>query len=583
MRRSHTPKRWRILPDDMQAEAQLQIELGVHPVIARLLVQRGLTTPAAADAFLHPTLDRLHDPFLLPDAEAACERLKRALAEKERILVHGDYDGDGVTSAALWTRFLRSLGGNVDVFVPHRKRDGYDIRVPIIEQAKQEGVTLIVTTDCGIQRVDEVEHARQYGIDVIITDHHTPNASGELPRAVAVVNPHRKDSRYPFPNLAGVGVAFKLCEALTRHLGHKPEQFRRGFLDLATIGTVTDVMPLLDENRVIVKHGLESLAQTKKPGLRALIDVSGYSAEGKPLNTRAIGFGIGPRLNAASRIDDAKLALDLLLTRDEAEAHALARRLNECNIQRQDEQARILEEALALAAQQDIVEARCLVLHGAGWSGSIVGIVANKIVERFHRPCVMIALDEATGAGRGSARSIHAFNIFDAIDSCRDLLIEYGGHAHAAGLSIEGANVADFAAQMNRLAGSLLSEEDLQPSLEAAQEVAPSEITPDLLCQLETLAPFGHNNDPPFFVSRSVPILESQRIGKEGQHLKLLLKADGLNGRDLVETLWWHHGEMADALEAGLSVDVCYRPEFNIWNGRRKIQFVVEDLQPAEW
>src|SRR5262245_7886518 len=238
MRRPPTPKRWRMLPEDMQAEALLTIELGVHPIMARMLVQRGLDTPEKADSFLNPSLDHLHDPFLLPDVEAACERLKQALHTKEKILVHGDYDGDGVTSAALWTRCLRSLGGNVDVHVPHRKRDGYDIRVPIIEQARQEGVSLIVTTDCGIQRVDEVDHARQYGIDVLITDHHTPNADGSLPKAVAVVNPHRKDSRYPFPNLAGVGVAFKMGEALTRYLGHKPDAFRRGFLDLAAIGTV---------------------------------------------------------------------------------------------------------------------------------------------------------------------------------------------------------------------------------------------------------------------------------------------------------------------------------------------------------
>jgi single-stranded-DNA-specific exonuclease len=581
MRRPLTPKHWRILPGDIQAEAKLQIELGVHPVVARLLVQRGLTTPEAADLFLNPTLDRLHDPFLLPDVEPACERLKQALAKKERILVHGDYDGDGVTSAALWTRTLRSLGADVDVFVPHRKRDGYDIRTPIIEQARQEGVTLIVTTDCGIQRVEEVEHARQAGIDVIITDHHTPNASGELPKAVAVINPHRADSRYPFPDLAGVGVAFKVCEALTRTLGHNPNAFRRGFLDLAAIGTVTDVMPLLDENRIIVTHGLEALQNTKKPGLRALIDAAGYAD--KPLDARAIGFGIGPRLNSASRIDETQLALDLLLTKDEDEAHRLARRLNELNTLRKEEQDRIFEEALAQVAQQDVSEARCLVVSGTGWASGIIGIVASKIVERFHRPCVMIALDAATGKGRGSARSIHAFHILDAIHSCRSLLDEYGGHAHAAGLAIAGEKVEDFAAQMNRIAGSVLSDEDLAPSLDAAMELDPSEICTELLLQIGAMAPFGHGNHEPHFVSRGVPMLEAIRMGAEKQHLRLTLKADGLNGRDSAQAPWWHRGELADVLEPGTTLDICYRPQFNIWNGRRSIQFIIEDLRPPEW
>ncbi|HLV78779.1 MAG TPA: single-stranded-DNA-specific exonuclease RecJ, partial [Chthonomonadaceae bacterium] len=574
-------KRWRVLPGDIQAEAQLQIELGAHPIMARLLVQRGLTTPEAADAFLNPSLDRLHDPFLLPDAEAACARLKQALAQNEKILVHGDYDGDGVTSAALWTRCLRALGANVDVFVPHRGRDGYDMRKPFIERAKEEGVTLIVTTDCGIQRVDEVEQARQYGIDVIITDHHTPNSSGELPQAVAVVNPQRADSRYPFRHLAGVGVAFKLCEALTRYLGKNVDGYRRGFLDLAAIGTITDVMPLVDENRIIVKYGLEALEKTKKPGLQALIEVAGYA--GKPLDTRAIGFGLGPRINSASRIDETQLALDLLLTKDEAHGQHLARRLNELNAQRKEIQDRIFEEAMAQVALQDSQEARCLVISSDGWAGSVIGIVASKIVERAHRPCVMIALDTATGTGRGSARSIHAFNIFDAIHACRDLLIEYGGHAHAAGLSIECAHVEDFAAQMKRLAKSLLTEDDCVPTVEASSEIGPSEINPQLLNQIASLAPFGNDNQEPLFISRSVPALNVERMGKEGQHLRMTLRAEGLNGKDSVQAPWFWHGDVADALESGSSLDVCYKPQFNDWNGRRSIQFMIEDIQPPEW
>jgi len=573
-----TPKRWSLLPEDIQAEARLQIELGVHPITARLLVQRGLTTPEAADRFLNPTLDRLYDPMLLPDAEAACARLKIALANKEKILVHGDYDGDGLTSSALWTRLLRSLGGNVDVFVPHRKRDGYDMRIPIIEQAKQEGVTLIVTTDCGIQRVDEVEHAREAGIDVIITDHHTPGAI--LPRAVAVVNPQRKDSQYPFRHLAGVGVAFKMGEALTRYLGHGVNGFRRAYLDLAAIGTVTDVMPLLDENRILVKHGLEHLQETKKPGLRALIDVCGYAD--KKLDTRSIGFGIGPRLNSASRIDETKIALDLLMTKDEDEAISLARRLNELNQQRRDEQDKVFEEAMEQVVRQDMTEAKCLVVSG-NWRGGIIGIVASKIVDRFHRPCVVIGTDDTTGLGRGSARSITAFNMFDAVNACTALLEEYGGHAHAAGMSIRTENIVDFAAQMNHLAGVALSDEDILPTLEVAVELSPAEISSDLLNQVAAMEPFGNGNPEPLFVSRSVPVMEVMRMGNEKQHLRLTLRADGLNGRDSVQSPWFFRGELAEMLETVPSLDICYKPQFNDWNGRRSIQFLLEDIKPPEW
>lgn len=578
MRRPLTPKRWSLLPEDIQAEARLQIELGVHPITARLLVQRGLTTPEAADRFLNPTLDRLYDPMLLPDAEAACARLKIALANKEKILVHGDYDGDGLTSSALWTRLLRSLGGNVDVFVPHRKRDGYDMRIPIIEQAKQEGVTLIVTTDCGIQRVDEVEHAREAGIDVIITDHHTPGAI--LPKAVAVVNPQRKDSQYPFRHLAGVGVAFKMGEALTRYLGHGVNGFRRAYLDLAAIGTVTDVMPLLDENRILVKHGLEHLQETKKPGLRALIDVCGYAD--KKLDTRSIGFGIGPRLNSASRIDETKIALDLLMTKDEDEAISLARRLNELNQQRRDEQDKVFEEAMEQVVRQDMTEAKCLVVSG-NWRGGIIGIVASKIVDRFHRPCVVIGTDDTTGLGRGSARSITAFNMFDAVNACTALLEEYGGHAHAAGMSIRTENIVDFAAQMNHLAGVALSDEDILPTLEVAVELSPAEISSDLLNQVAAMEPFGNGNPEPLFVSRSVPVMEVMRMGNEKQHLRLTLRADGLNGRDSVQSPWFFRGELAEMLETVPSLDICYKPQFNDWNGRRSIQFLLEDIKPPEW
>lgn len=580
MRRTHQSKNWRILSGNPALEAEFVRQLGISPVLARLLVQREIHTSEAAARFLSPSQNHLHDPFLLPDAEVACERLKTALAKKEGILVHGDYDGDGVTSAALWTRTLRGLGGEVDVFVPHRKRDGYDMRVPIIEEAKANKVSLIVTTDCGIQRVDEVEHAREQGIDVIITDHHTPKANGEIPKAVAVVNPHRHDSRYPFPHLAGVGVAFKLCEALTTHLGYTADMFRRKFLDLACIGTVTDIMPLMDENRILVKDGLEVLQKTTKPGLRALLHAS--IGTQRTVEASDIAFGLGPRLNAASRVDETQDALNLLMTKDPVEGERLAQHLTFLNDQRREIQAKMMEEAMEEIAKMDTSESRCLVVSRSGWSGGLVGLVASKLSQQFNRPCVVIGIDSQTGEGRGSARSIEVFNIFDAIHSCSDLLIEYGGHAHAAGLSIQAANVDSFSNLMNQIARNQLTETDLLPSLEIAMELGTHEVSPKLLEELEQLKPFGHDNREPLFVSRGLPIMNVLRMGKEQQHLKIVFRAEGLNGNDCVEAVWWNQGSLAEHLSTLSSIDICYTIEYNYFQGR-KIQFKLYDIKPPEW
>ena len=580
MSRNHQPKKWRVLGSNAEAEELLRSKLGVHPVVARLLVQRGMTTPEAADLFLNPALDRMHDPFLLPDAEKACERIKQALAANQKIRIHGDYDGDGVTSAALWTRCLRALGADVDVFVPHRRRHGYDMRMGFIEEARDAGVRLIVTTDCGIRRCDEVEKARALGIDVIVTDHHAPNADGTLPNAVAVVNPQRRDSRYPFPHLAGVGVAFKLCEALTLHLGHKAAAFRKSFLDLAAIGTITDVMPLIDENRIIVRHGLEALRYTKKPGLRALLDASGFSD--RALTVGDVGFGIGPRLNAAGRIDETQFALDILMTKEAGEASSLARKLNELNSQRKEDQKRVQEEAFAQVAQQDVADVRCLVICGENWSSGIVGLVAGKIVQQLHRPCVVIAMDDS-GHGKGSARSIPGFHMLAAIDACKALLTEYGGHALAAGLSITKDNVSEFAHQMNKLAASALSDEDCVAMLEPAMVIDPVELNFSLLEQLDRLAPFGNGNPLPLFVSRGVAIQEVLTMGKEREHLKFRLGIDGLNRWGTIEAPWFYRGALAQSLQSGTSMDFCFQPNINSFNGKRSIQFVVEDVNASEW
>lgn len=553
----------------------LRQDLGVTSLTARLLVNRGLTTSEEAYRFLHPDYSHLPDPLLLPDAEPAVERLKQALQKREKIFVHGDYDGDGITSAALWFRLLETLGADVQVHVPHRRRDGYDIRSDFVQKAKAEGIGLIVTTDCGIQRCDEVEEAREAGIDVVITDHHEPGPA--LPRAAAVVNPHRKDSIYPFPSLAGVGVAFRLGEALVRGLGQSVSGYRRAYSDLAAIGTVTDIMPLLGDNRVIVREGLQTLAATKKPGLQALFRTAGIA--GKPLTAESIAFQLGPRLNAIGRVDDARLALDLLLTRDTGKAQELAERLECANNERKVEQSRIYEEAKALASRLDPSETYCIVLHEENWHGGVIGIVASKIVEWSGRPTVLIALNTETGEGRGSARSILPFDMLEAITACGTHLAEFGGHSHAAGMSIPRENCAAFAEAMNRYAQAHLTEEDLVPVLAPEVEIETTQVTLRLLEELAMFEPWGNANREPLFISRNAQVKETKRMGAQQQHLKLLTEWDGIRAPDCV---FWGAGDLAEHLHPGDHYDLCYRPQTNVWNGRTSVQFRLEDLRPSD-
>lgn len=567
-------KYWRVAEGDAGAEAGLVRNLSLDPLVARLLVNRGVTSVSDAERFLSPSLDDLADPFLLPDAGPAAERIRKALVRHERICVHGDYDADGVTSAALWTRFLEKLGADVSAHVPNRHRDGYDIRSKFVHKALDEGVQLIITTDCGTQRVEEVAQAQSGGADVIVTDHH--EVGDLLPGAVAVVNPQRSDSQYPYRDLSGVGVAFRVGEAVVRHLGLPVSSYRRAFVDLAAIGTVTDIMPLTSENRAIVREGLSALRETRKVGLRALMASAGVARE--TLNARSIGFVLGPRLNAVGRMDEPTVALDLLLSRDVDEAGKLAGNLEEINILRQQEQQRVLNDATQMVERMDWASAGCLVLSSDTWHAGIIGIVANKLVERYRRPTVLIAVDPATGKGRGSARSIRAFDLYGAISQCGDMLEEFGGHAHAAGLSIVPDHVPGFADAMNRIALQTLTSEDFVPVLSVDAEVEARQVTCDLVEQLAVMEPFGRKNEEPVLLTRGMEIVEARRIGRDQNHLKLRLRSEGVTS---VDALMWGAGELAETLAPGGAVDACYRPEINRYNGRQTVQFMLEDVRES--
>ncbi|MBC8065034.1 MAG: single-stranded-DNA-specific exonuclease RecJ, partial [Chlorobia bacterium] len=440
------PARWVLSERNQAAETTLRQELGVSAIVAALLVQRGISDPTSADLFLNPSLDHLHDPSLLPDYELARDEILGAKERGDLIFVHGDYDVDGVTSAAIFHRFLTKIGANVETHVPHRMKEGYGIHHSAVEVAKQKGAKLFLTCDCGISAHDRVEAAKEAGMRVVVTDHHTVGHS--LPDAHAIVNPHRADSKYPFPELSGAGVVLKLCAGLTRDLGMPVDKFYRGFLDLAVLGTVADVMPLYGENRIIAKFGLERLAETQKVGLQALKEIAGVKL---PLRTYAIGFQLGPRINAVGRIDDSGLALKLLLENDYEAAKGIALTIEQFNIDRKDSQQKMIEEAIEMVETQGLAEKYVIAVASADWHAGIVGLVAGRLVERYNRPAFCFIIDEARGLYKGSARSIPAFSVVDAIRAYPDL-IEGGGHNMAAGCSFLSSEFENVAALLNEYA-----------------------------------------------------------------------------------------------------------------------------------
>ncbi len=569
-----TKTRWTEPERNAKAEQTLVRELRVHALTARLLCNRGLSDPAVADAFLRPSLSQLHDPFGLPDMDKAAHRIKDALAMGETIFVYGDYDVDGVTSTAVYVRALTALGAKLEYRVPHRKRDGYDLKSGAIDYAHEKGATLIITSDCGIQAREAVTYANSLGMTVIVTDHHEP---GEvLPPAYAVVNPHRHDSTYPFPNLAGVGVAFKTMQAVVRLVQPTHENaFIQKFLDLVACGTVADVMPLLGENRVFASFGLKQLATTRKVGLRALLDGAGINTD-KPLSAESVGFGIGPRINAVGRLDDAALALDLMLTGDPEEARLLVEKMNAFNVERQQAQRRILEEAKLIVANLDLDKTKVLVIASPGWNAGVVGIVAGKLVDAYYRPAIVIGVNDEETHGKGSARSIPGFDMFQGIQLCRDLLQSCGGHEMAAGLSLSMENLADFNEKINAHARATLSDDDFVPRLAHDGTINPSALSLNLLEDWAQLAPFGQANPEPKFASHNLLICDAKRMGKDMSHLKMRVRAEAMDPTDCIA---WGQGDWADRAGPGEYLEAVYTPQINEWNGRRLLQFNIKDLR----
>jgi single-stranded-DNA-specific exonuclease len=544
--------RW-LLPEIERSQAQsLAAALGVHEPVARVLVRRGYRDPEAARRFLEAPLDDLHDPFLLQDMPAAASRLLEAVREGQQILLYGDYDVDGITSVVILKKAIELAGGRASFHIPHRLRDGYGMRADVVERAASAGVKLLISVDTGIRAAEAVARARELGIDVIVTDHHLPDA--ELPPACAVLNPKRPGCRYPEKNLCGAGVAFKLVQALLQSVGWPPERQRRvleSLLKLVAIGTVADVVPLTGENRVLVKHGLEGLRSVRNPGLRALLDVAGF-AEGDTPSAPQVAFRIAPRMNAAGRMADASDVIDLFLTEDPERARELAARLHELNQERQQAETEIVRSILEECSRVPVTrEQKALVFAGPGWHRGVAGIVASRLVERFHRPAVVLGVDPETGLAQGSGRSIPAFHLLEALESMPDLFVQFGGHHQAAGLTLAAGRVAEFRGRFNDYARARLSDEDLAPVLEIDAVLGLREIDDSSVAEILLLAPFGFGNPPPVFAVLGAEVAAEPAVWKD-KHLRVRLRQQG---RTLTVKAW-NFAERAGELRAGTRVDV---------------------------
>ena len=557
---------------DGHAAGALARELGVPVAVAELLLRRGFDTPDRARAFLDPSLDQLHDPFEMRDMDLAVARVEAALASSERIVVYGDYDVDGITATALLVRYLRWRGADVEYYIPHRVEDGYGLSKDGVTGLAERGARLVITCDCGVTAVEEVALARDLGLDVIVTDHH--ECGVDLPPGIAVLDPKREDCGYPDQNLAAVGVAFKLCEALEISAGRGRETLRRG-LDLVALGTIADLVPVTGENRVLIRFGLDVLAGTRNAGLKALLQRTELD-RCRP-SAWQVGFVLAPRINAVGRMDAAVRGVELLLCDEAEKAERIADALEEVNVSRQAADRNLLSEALQIIeSSYDPSRDRAIVLAGKDWHPGVIGIVASRVVERFHRPTVMIALD-ADGRGRGSARSVPGFHLLEALTACAEHLDAYGGHRYAAGLAIRHDRVDAFRAAFQEYASERLDARSLQPSLTIDLELPLEAIDQPLYSALGRFGPYGPGNPEPVMALSEVSARGYPRIVGD-DHLKILVAR---NGRTL-DTIGFHMGPLMQEMDLNRGpLTIACRLRENTYLGRSSLQGRLIDVLPG--
>jgi len=558
-------KIWQIKDPHPQLQATLSNALRIHPVIAQLLVNRQITSPQDAKDFLRADLSCLHDPFLLKDMDKFMARIQKARDHNEVVLIFGDYDVDGITSSAILRKALVQKGLKVLNYIPHRMKEGYGLNCNLMDFAKQNQVKLLICVDCGITEFSEVDTFNAGGMDVMIIDHHEP-LDDKLPQACAIINPKRKDCSYPSRSLAAVGLTYKVLQAL---LGRGSEEF----LDIVSLGTIADVVELTGENRIFAKEGLKRIQKTKNPGLLALMDVAGI--KGKKMSSHAVGFILGPRLNATGRLGSAEKSLELLLCEDRDQAYALARDLDQDNRQRQKTQSEVIEEAMRMIERDiNFKEHKVIILSKEGWHKGVLGIVASRILEKYYRPTIVISLEG--GVGTGSARSIDGFHMFEALKSCEEILETYGGHRHAAGLTISEQQIDIFRKTINDLAKQLLTPENLSPTMELDSEISFSQISMDLVKTVESLEPFGEGNPKPLFCSRFLKVKNPPvRLGKD------TLKFWVTDGQIVLQAVGFGMGKYFDMVSSCPKIDLAYNLSVDDWGDDPKIQLTVKDIRES--
>lgn len=561
--------RWIVRASDKEKVNRLVDEMKITPLVSTLLVNRGLEDPVEARAFLFNENQEFHDPFLLKDMDIAVDRIKKAINNNEPILIFGDYDADGVTSTTVMMKTLNKLGANVQYYIPNRFTEGYGPNEGAFRYAGETGIKVIITVDTGIAALNEAKVAKELGMDLIITDHHEPGP--ELPDAYAIIHPKLPDSPYPFTELAGVGVAFKLAHAL---LGETPESL----LPFVTVGTIADLVPLRGENRLIVQKGLQILKSTDNLGLKALFNKAGVDQVA--VNEETIGFAIGPRINAAGRLDSAEPAVQLLLADNMEEAEFLAEEIEQMNTDRKELVNRMTEEAIQIVEQQfPLEENTCLVLGKEHWNPGVIGIVASKLVEKYYRPTIVFSYDIENGTAKGSARSITGFDLFKNLSSCKDILPHFGGHTMAAGMTLNLKDVDELRIRLNELAVQQLQAKDLIPITYIDAEVNVADVHLEAIDEMNRLAPYGTENPKPKVMIKEVNVADIRKIGSDQNHLKLTLEDAGVS----LDGVGFGLGMVFDHISPAAKLSVTGELSINEWNNRKKPQIFLQDLAVSSW
>lgn len=559
-------KKWEYYEQDESLVEKIASKHNISKLLARILVNRNIVEDEEIEVFLEPKRNNFHNPFLMLDMEKAVNRIIEAINNKEKTIIYGDYDVDGITSITVLKKFLEERDLQVDYYIPNRLEEGYGLNKQAIQDIASKGYKLMITVDCGISGVEEISLANSLGIETIITDHH--EQLEELPEAYCIINPKRKDNTYPFRGLAGVGVVFKLIQAISMKLELDEKEYLK-YLDIVCIGTISDIVPLIDENRVIAKLGLMLVKITKNIGLRQLIEASGC----KDINSGMVSFGIAPRVNASGRMGKQEEALKLFLTNSNDEAKEITNKLNEYNLQRQEKEKYIFDEAISKLEGKNIEELNSIVLAGENWHHGVIGIVASRITEKYFKPTILICLEG--DEGKGSGRSVPGFDLHDALVQSSDYLKRFGGHEMAVGLSLERKNIAEFKKYFEQIAESQ-NVKQIVSVVNIDCEVTKKDLKKEIVEELKMLEPFGEQNKQPLFVYKNLKIA-SIRALSEGKHLKLALR----DGNDIIEAIGFNIGELSEHYLIGDKIDVVGNLEINAYNGQEKVQINIKDIMKS--